>query len=104
MWSVDDLDDVLLLDGVLLRVERHRVPRVLLLVDRLRLHLDDLAMHVKHVQILALQPDNHTDRLRTEVAGVTRGQNWGHRRLRGVNRGRKGSREGKSHRSSKGVT
>lgn len=42
--TVDDLDDVALLDGVLLRVQRHREAVLATLLQRLRLALDHLAL------------------------------------------------------------
>lgn len=42
--AVDDLDDVALLDGVLLRVQRHREPVLTPLLQRLRLALDHFAL------------------------------------------------------------
>lgn len=50
VWTVDDLDDVLDVDVVLLRVQSHSEAVVLPTVHRLVPHRQHLPVHVQHLR------------------------------------------------------
>lgn len=72
MWTINNFDNILDLDGVLLRVKGHCSSVLLLLVHCLRLNMNQFAMHVQHLEVLLLQSHNYSNSLCTKNKNISK--------------------------------